>query len=99
MSTASLAWRRRTAKIHPPQSLRAVQKFYRMLSKEVTRPISFFPFKNTYLRCSGQALQGVKALSEAVQKLRQSPESLTSVHSDYLQLCLVAKIFKVRPRL
>ncbi len=49
----------------------------------------------TELANSGQAIQGVKALSEAVQKLRGSPECLTSVHSDYLQLCLVAKNFKV----
>jgi hypothetical protein len=44
---------------------------------------------------SGQALLGVKALGEAVNKLRPSPESLTSVHGDFLQLSLVAKIFKV----
>jgi hypothetical protein len=49
----------------------------------------------TELFHSGQALQGMKALQEAVQKLRGSPECLTSVHSDYLQLCLVAKNFKV----
>jgi hypothetical protein len=48
-----------------------------------------------YDKNSGQALHGIKALGEAIQKLRLSPESLTSVHADYLQLCLVAKIFKV----
>ncbi len=52
-------------------------------------------FDLTILVRSSQALQGMKALLEAVQKLRGSPECLTSVHSDYLQLCLVAKNFKV----
>lgn len=45
-------------------------------------------------RNSAQAMSGIKSLTAAVEKLRPTPEHLTSVHADLLQLCLAAKCFK-----
>eukprot|EP00287_Rhodomonas_sp_CCMP768_P007086 CAMPEP_0196729700 /NCGR_PEP_ID=MMETSP1091-20130531/10007_1 /TAXON_ID=302021 /ORGANISM="Rhodomonas sp., Strain CCMP768" /LENGTH=421 /DNA_ID=CAMNT_0042072615 /DNA_START=171 /DNA_END=1432 /DNA_ORIENTATION=- len=44
-------------------------------------------------RTSSHAMFGIKALVAGVEKLRPTPEHLTSVHGDLLQLCLVAKCF------
>ena len=39
-------------------------------------------------------MRGVGVLVTAAEKVRESPEHLTSVHADALQLALVAKLFK-----
>mmetsp|Transcript_2598 Transcript_2598/g.6352 ORF Transcript_2598/g.6352 Transcript_2598/m.6352 type:complete len:445 (+) Transcript_2598:209-1543(+) len=45
-------------------------------------------------RARGKALFGVKPLKVAVEKVRPSPEHLTTIHHNLLQLCLIAKVFK-----
>ena len=47
--------------------------------------------------CSGgvsSSMMGVRVLVTAAEKVRESPEHLTSIHGDALQLALVAKLFK-----
>lgn len=39
-------------------------------------------------------MRGVAPLLTAVKKLRPSPERLTTLHADFLQLCLLAKCYK-----
>mmetsp|Transcript_17154 Transcript_17154/g.40035 ORF Transcript_17154/g.40035 Transcript_17154/m.40035 type:complete len:450 (+) Transcript_17154:43-1392(+) len=45
-------------------------------------------------RRTGRAILGVRVLKNAVEKLRPTPEHLTSVHADFLMLCLAAKLMK-----
>uniref|UniRef100_A0A2P2KLU8 26S proteasome regulatory subunit S3 n=1 Tax=Rhizophora mucronata TaxID=61149 RepID=A0A2P2KLU8_RHIMU len=40
-------------------------------------------------------IRGVAPLLAAVRKLQSSPEHLTTLHPDFLQLCLLAKCYKV----
>lgn len=39
-------------------------------------------------------IQGIAPLRSAVHKLQALPEHLTTLHSDFLQLCLLAKCYK-----
>uniref|UniRef100_A0A7S0F2X9 COP9 signalosome complex subunit 3 n=1 Tax=Hanusia phi TaxID=3032 RepID=A0A7S0F2X9_9CRYP len=43
---------------------------------------------------ASRAMFGINPLCIAISKVRPSPEHLTSVHADMLQLCLVGKVFK-----
>lgn len=42
----------------------------------------------------GVPMQGIAPLRMAVRKLQTSTEKLTTLHSDYLLLCLLAKCYK-----
>ncbi|EKX55201.1 hypothetical protein GUITHDRAFT_98981 [Guillardia theta CCMP2712] len=43
---------------------------------------------------ASRAMFGITPLCVGISKVRPSPEHLTSIHADLLQLCLVAKVFK-----
>nr|VZI09690.1 unnamed protein product [Spirometra erinaceieuropaei] len=47
-----------------------------------------------YLMSRSMALRGIPILLMAIEKIRNSPEQLTSVHADVCQLALSAKCFK-----
>jgi len=42
---------------------------------------------------TNQAIRGIKPLRNAIKKLRPNSETLTPIHTDYLQLCLLAKCY------
>ncbi|XP_066934709.1 COP9 signalosome complex subunit 3-like [Clytia hemisphaerica] len=41
-----------------------------------------------------KAFRGIYLIDQAIQKIQESPSQLTSLHPDFLQLCLVAKCMK-----
>uniref|UniRef100_A0A0V0J294 COP9 signalosome complex subunit 3 n=1 Tax=Schistocephalus solidus TaxID=70667 RepID=A0A0V0J294_SCHSO len=47
-----------------------------------------------YLTSRGMALRGIPIILMAIEKVRNSPEQLTSIHADVCQLALSAKCFK-----
>ncbi len=44
---------------------------------------------------SNQAMRAIKPLRLAIKKLRPNSETLTPVHSDFLQVCLIAKNYNI----
>lgn len=42
----------------------------------------------------GFAIRGIKIISQAIEKIQETPSQLTSIHADLCQLCLAAKCVK-----
>lgn len=87
-----------TSKIDPNKFITQSQKF---LVNCVAAQIRLSPNKFSFV-CrkfaevcieTGQAMRAIKPLRGAIAKLKPSPDSLTSVHADLVQVCLLSKCY------
>jgi len=87
-------------KVDPQRFMNAVQRFVATCNPQQIR-IAATKFAHVCRRFtefaieSNQAMRALKTLRLAIKKLRPNSETLTPVHSDFLQACLIARNYNI----